>query len=109
MNNPYEDSLSHATLDHVLQAHPPNKWFLDSGATTHLCKDKLDFTEYTPTPGRFIKGVGGQSVARLGQGTITLESRVGNHLCKITLNHVTHVPAATHNLVSISRITESGA
>ncbi len=85
-------------------------WYLDSGATVHICRDRADFREYSETPGKTITGVGGHTVPQLGRGTVVLVSRLGSATTKlITLQHVAHMPAATHNLISVSRITDTGA
>lgn len=84
-------------------------WYLDSGATIHISKNRLDFINYSETPGKLIKGVGGAGVPKLGEGTVRLKSTIGSTTRAITLSHVAHVPAASHNLISISRITESKA
>ncbi len=85
-------------------------WYLDSGATLHICKDRISFFEYHETPGKTIKGVGGHEVPQLGRGTVPLVSRISNKLSnELTLSDVAHIPAATHNLISVSRITERGA
>ena len=88
-------------------------WYLDSGATVHICKDRIFFYNYTETPGKTVKGVGGHEVPQLGRGTVPLiprgrarDARLTNEL---TLTDVAHMPAATHNLISVSRITERGA
>lgn len=68
-------------------------WYLDSGATIHISKNRLDFIDYSETPGKVIKGVGGTGVPKLGEGTIRLKSTTGLTTRTITLSHVTHVPS----------------
>ncbi|KAL7284387.1 hypothetical protein ACG7TL_001677 [Trametes sanguinea] len=96
--------------DVALAARSPDAYYLDSGATVHVARDRIQFREYTNNPGCTIQGVGGHDIAQLGQGTIKLLSHVDQRSpLPITLQHVAHIPSATHNLISVSRITETGA
>ncbi|CDO77609.1 hypothetical protein BN946_scf184946.g1 [Trametes cinnabarina] len=98
------------TADGIALAAEPDAWYLDSGATLHVCKDRINFFEYSETPGKTVKGVGGHPVPQLGRGTVPLVSHIGNKLTtELTLTDVAHIPAATHNLISVSRITDRGA
>ncbi|CDO69119.1 hypothetical protein BN946_scf185042.g21 [Trametes cinnabarina] len=99
-----------ATADDIALAAAPDAWYLDSGATLHVCKDRINFFEYSGTPGKTVKGVGGHPVPQLGCGTVPLVSHIGHKLTtELTLTDVAHMPAATHNLISVSRITDRGA
>ncbi|CDO72946.1 hypothetical protein BN946_scf185002.g131 [Trametes cinnabarina] len=96
-----------ASDDTALAAYDPDTYFLDSGATTHVIRDRTAFRDYVATPGRTIHGVGGHEIAQLGHGTVALVPQAAPQT-PITLRDAAHVPAATHNLVSVARITESG-
>ena len=71
----------------------------DSACTSHLTLERSYFTEYTPTSGHFVKGLGNQPV--LGRGTVKSTSHVDGKSYPITLNNVLHVPNAPHNLISL--------
>lgn len=103
-----EEPTHNADADHALLTDD-EAWYLDWGATIHISKNRLDFIDYSKTPGKVIKGVGGSGVPKLGEGTVRLKSTTGSTTRTITLSHIVHVPAASHSLISISRITESKA
>ncbi|KAF3771768.1 hypothetical protein EJ110_NYTH59646 [Nymphaea thermarum] len=65
-------------------------WLIDSGASTHLCGDKAQFTSYVSAPP-------GRSVI-LADGKVQLTS-------SLPLQHVLHAPEFPHSLLSISQIT----
>ena len=78
-------------------------WFLDSGTTTHICRDAITFHDYEATPGGTIRGIGGQAISKTGEGTIQLQpSKMKCPHKGLILAHTVHVLAATYNLVSVS-------
>ena len=58
--------------DDFVLAATTDAWYLDSGATVHICKDIIYFYNYEETPGKTIKGVGRHEVPQLGRGTVPL-------------------------------------
>lgn len=97
------------TPESALAAADPDVYYLDSGATTHVARDRIQFRDYSETPGKIIKGVGGHDIPQLGEGTVPILARLDRGPpVPLTLTHVAHVPSATHNLVSVARLTESG-
>jgi len=84
-------------------------WYFDSGATMHVACDQGDFSEYRATPGATIRGVGSAQIPKAGEGTVKLTAITGNKCIIITLTKVAHVPSASANLISISRITSTSA
>ncbi|XP_049934544.1 retrovirus-related Pol polyprotein from transposon RE1 isoform X1 [Nymphaea colorata] len=74
-------------------------WLIDSGASTHLCGDKAQFTSYVPTPpGRSVILADGKYSPVVGLGEVQLTS-------SLPLQHVLHAPEFPHSLLSISQIT----
>ncbi|KAL1942416.1 hypothetical protein VTO73DRAFT_6018 [Trametes versicolor] len=105
-SSPDSDTTTNAT---ALAVRDPDTYYLDSGATVHVARDHIQFRQYTNTPGRTIQGVGGQEVAQLGQGSIKILSHIDRRSpIPIMLQHIAHIPSATHNLISVSRITKTG-
>ncbi|CDO69147.1 hypothetical protein BN946_scf185042.g49 [Trametes cinnabarina] len=64
------------TADGIALAAEPDAWYLNSGATLHVCKDRINFFEYSETPGKTVKGVGGHPVPQLGRSTVPLVSHI---------------------------------
>ncbi|PKI50647.1 hypothetical protein CRG98_028959 [Punica granatum] len=64
-------------------------WWLDSGATVHVCNDRQQFKSYEPMANREMLMGNHQSVKVLGQGTMELNFTSGK---KLTLINVLHVP-----------------
>ncbi|KAF3782241.1 hypothetical protein EJ110_NYTH28026 [Nymphaea thermarum] len=74
-------------------------WLIDSGASTHLCGDKTQFTSYVPAPpGRSVILADGKYSPVVGHGKVQLTSL-------LPLQHVLHAPEFPHSLLSISQIT----
>ncbi|OJT11738.1 Retrovirus-related Pol polyprotein from transposon TNT 1-94, partial [Trametes pubescens] len=53
------------TPDSALAATDPNVYYLDSGVTTHVARNRIQFCDYSETPGKIIKGVGGHDIPQL--------------------------------------------
>ncbi|KAK8314324.1 hypothetical protein V6Z12_D01G163700 [Gossypium hirsutum] len=80
-------------------------WWLDSGATAHVCNDRKQFKSYKLVANReeFI-GIY-QSVKVLSQWTVELNFTFGK---KLTLTNVLHVLDVRMNLVSTSILGNKG-
>lgn len=74
-------------------------FYVDSGATVHISPDQSDFITLRPIALRPVKGVGGSSIAAIGQGDIKL--RIGKG-ASITLRDALYIPNSTVRLVSVS-------
>jgi gag-polypeptide of LTR copia-type/Integrase core domain/GAG-pre-integrase domain/Domain of unknown function (DUF4219) len=81
-------------------------WILDSGCSNHMTPDSSKFITYeklsTPVAFTFANGQKAEAVAR---GDVQLQ--VGS--LHITLKSALHVPASKVNLLSISKIQDTGA
>ena len=75
-------------------------WFIDSGASDHLCSDYFSFDEiaYFAQPMKIYMG-DNRYVLATGRGTITGCS---------TLSSVLYVPQLKANLISVGQLTKSG-
>lgn len=70
------------------------QWLMDSGATSHIGKNKSDFISYVETPGHTVKGFGGEKQPSPGRGTIPLTFVVNDKSITINLRNALHVPTA---------------
>ena len=96
--------------ENVLTANGRSNWIVDSGATSHMCKDEDLFTEFIKlaTPQNITVG-DGFSVEATGIGTIFLNMNINqnkNVICK--LSNVFYVPTFSYNLLSVSKATKLG-
>lgn len=81
-------------------------WWLDSGATIHVCKNKEAFNAYKEVEAHKEVVMGNNNRAKvLGKGSVELELTSGN---KLTLNNVFYVPSLTKNLISVNVLCKNG-
>nr|GEU71132.1 zinc finger, CCHC-type [Tanacetum cinerariifolium] len=73
-------------------------WWIDSGATTHVCKDRFWFKTFKPVEDGFVLYMGDEHFAPVhGKGSVALEFSSGK---TITLFNVLYVPKLRKNSVS---------
>ena len=66
------------------------EWWVDTGATQHICANKWMFSTYKPLENEENLFMGNSSTSKVvGQGKIALKMTSGKEL---TLNNVLHVP-----------------
>ncbi|GLU19483.1 hypothetical protein SLE2022_357320 [Rubroshorea leprosula] len=81
-------------------------WWINSGATKHVCKDKSLFKTLKPEPEGNVLYVGNSAAVQVkGKGTVDLEFTSGKVL---TLTDVHYVPDIRKNLVSASLLNKFG-
>ena len=87
-----------------------NSWIVDSGATCHMCNDSKQFVELHDLEQPQEVSLGdGHAVKANKCGTVLLQMKLPNNkIKKCKLYDVLYVPALTYNLLSISRVTQSG-
>ncbi|GKA47271.1 zinc finger, CCHC-type containing protein [Tanacetum coccineum] len=74
-------------------------WWIDSGATTHVCKDRCWFKTYEPVEDESVLYMGDDHFAPVhGKGSIVLEFSYG---ISITLFNVLYVPKLRKNLIYV--------
>ena len=82
------------------------EWFLDTGATRHICANKWMFTTYNPATDNEQLFMGNLSASKVeGKGKIVLKLTSGKEL---KLNDVLHVPEIRKNLISGSLLSKHG-
>ncbi|KAH9715705.1 hypothetical protein KPL71_021156 [Citrus sinensis] len=83
-----------------------NAWWIDSGATKHVCKDRSLFKSYKAMDDGSVLYMENSSTAIVkGKGNVQLEFTSGKTL---TLTDVYHVPEVRKNLVSGSLLNKFG-
>ena len=85
------------------------KWFLDSAASRHLCKNRKMFQSVRRL--RFPKSVkvgDGSVVTAKFQGTIKMKIRSGSGIVRFRMKDVLYVPGLKYILLSVSQASESG-
>ncbi|XP_022041823.1 uncharacterized protein LOC110944466 [Helianthus annuus] len=76
----------------------PKGWFVDTGATRHVCGDKALFSTFKEASGEEKLYMGNKATASIkGEGTVILKMTSGQEL---TLTNVLYVPEIRKNLVS---------
>ena len=83
----------------------PKEWWIDTGATRHVCSSKEMFTSFEPLDGEKVFMGNSASSAVEGQGKVLLKMTSGKQL---TLNNVLYVPKIRKNLVSGSLLNKHG-
>ena len=84
-------------------------WIVDSGATSHMCKDAALFNDLQPLDGSLDVTLGdGHVVRATGRGRVrlTLELNCGKSFC--TLSEVMLVPGLAYNLLSVAKVSQKG-
>ena len=84
----------------------PKEWWIDTGATRHVCSDKMMFSTFEPieTGEKVFMGNSATSDIK-GQGKVVLKMTSGKEL---TLTNVLYVPEIRKNLVSGSLLNSHG-
>src|SRR3954465_1002760 len=83
-----------------------NTWITNSGVTSHVCRDRNLFTDYTTTQGGTIQGTGTIDIAR--PSTVKLKLNIRGTIKPITFHNVLHAPDMLNNLVLLSGAIDSG-
>jgi hypothetical protein len=81
-------------------------WWVDSGATIHVCKDRSWFKTYESMNDGSILHMGNESTALVhGRGCVDLKFSSGKI---VSLFNILHVPDIRKNLVSSSVLNNCG-
>ena len=95
-----------AVISEINVLEDAGDWWIDSGATRHVCNNKKFFTEYDSVEDGTVLYMGNSSTAAVkGKGKVDLEFTSGKTL---TLTDVYHVPEVRKNLVSGSLLNKHG-
>ena len=84
----------------------PKEWWIDTGATCHVCSDKMMFSTFEPIETGEKVFMGNSTTSDIkGQGKVVLKMTSGKEL---TLTNVLYVPEIRKNLVSGSLLNSHG-
>jgi len=84
------------------------KWCLDSGCTSHLCKYANNFVELDTINYGRLNLASNASTDIKGKGSVNLLVRTGEKSNQVLLNDTLHVPELRTNLMSVAKITDRG-
>lgn len=87
-----------------------NDWFLDSGASHHMCNERERFTNVRPTAKKEVTMANNSQLPVIGAGQVRLKLDRGADLAVMTaeLNDVLFVPDLCTNLMSVSQLRNKG-
>ena len=95
-----------ATLSECNLVGNPNEWWIDSGATRHVCATKSMFSTYSEADSEEKLYMGNSSTSKVeGAGKVSLRMTSGK---VVSLYNVLHVPEIRKNLVSTSLLVKHG-
>jgi transposase InsO family protein len=102
-----EDMHLSAVVSEVnLVGSNPKEWWVDTGATRHICSERKMFSSYNEVTNGEKLFMGNSSTSKVeGEGKVILKMTSGKEL---TLNNVLHVPDIRKNLVSGSLLSKNG-
>uniref|UniRef100_A0A1U7VUP2 Uncharacterized protein LOC104222092 n=1 Tax=Nicotiana sylvestris TaxID=4096 RepID=A0A1U7VUP2_NICSY len=84
----------------------PKKWWIDYGATHHVCAIRETFATYAPIGPKETLSMGNSATAKIeGCGKIFLKMTFGK---VVTLKNILHVPEIRKNLVSAGILIKNG-
>jgi transposase InsO family protein len=82
-----------------------NVWYLDNGASNHMCGDRLKFRDINQTVSGKVRFGDGSSVEIMGKGSILFQGRTGDQWL---LRDVYFIPKLKSNLISLGQLTKIG-
>ena len=85
-----------------------NHWYLDSGATQHMCFDRNVFTSFRDIQPKKVVMGDNSCMEAVGEGEVRVQLSVGAKVLDVRLTKVLYVPKLKANLVSISRLDQVG-
>jgi hypothetical protein len=92
-----------------LATHKPLEWFVDSGASHHVCVDTSAITEHRDVSNRTVKGANCQTVPVLGMGSVHLVTDVDSRRTSVWIHDVLFAPGFVSRIISVSGFAETGA
>ncbi|PHU17071.1 hypothetical protein BC332_12766 [Capsicum chinense] len=104
-SNKESDDLCAMFLECNLTGNP-REWWMDSGATRHVCANKELFSSFAPAQVKEMIYMANSTTAKVeATGKICLKMTSGKVL---TLNNVLYVPELRRNLISVSLLDKNG-
>lgn len=86
-----------------------NCWYVDSGASLHMCRDKKWMYNVSPSTINNIKVADNKTVAVKGSGNVDFQIKDSDGIIrKIQVRNVLYVPSLTTNLLSVNQMVNNG-
>ena len=85
-----------------------DKWYVDSGATQHLCSKREWFYNFRDIPAYNIYLADRNSIMAMGIGTIIMNMDINGKESITRMDEVLYVPNLHGNLLSVSRLVSRG-
>ena len=105
-NMEVDESNFSAVVSECNMVQNPNQWWVDTGATRHVCSDKSMFSTYKKFDHEEKLYMGNSAVSMIeGSGTVILKFTSGK---TVKLNNVLHVPDICKNLISGPVLSKKG-
>lgn len=103
-----EDSSSPHTLFIACETDIKDAWYIDSGATSHMCSNVNFFANLKEQYSGQIKLAVGDKLKISGIGLCLLKCLLDNQQSKIEVTDVLYVPQLKGNLISVRKLTRKG-
>jgi len=85
-----------------------DEWYIDSGATAHMCSTRDYFESMSESTIRDIRTAGKETVKATGTGTVRVDVITDGKVKTIKLLDVLYVPDLRGNLLSVSAVVSKG-
>ena len=91
----------------------PREWYLDSGASHHVCGQRAAMTAYESTAAVPVLAAGGETLYALGVGSVSAwlsSTPTGrdHHCTAVVLSDVLYVPGLRSKLISVTALLKAG-
>lgn len=102
-------NVLHFSLMANIETGLHDSWILDSGASSSMCNDRLQFSSLMmfDSPQPITTAKAGHSIQATGKGSIRVSFKLDNNLSVVTFNDVLYVPDLDSNLLSVGKLMDS--
>ena len=100
--------LFHANAEGETSNYQDSSWYIDSGASHHMCHNGDTLTTYKEIEPLPIQMGNGSIAHAIGEGSTHIKTLTPKGIKQLTLEDVLHVPAAKKNFVSVTALTNEG-
>lgn len=83
-------------------------WCLDSGCTTHLCRNSENFVKYAESDVKRLNLANSASTEVKAKRTVSINAEVNGQSKTVMISDSLHVPDLRTNLLSVGKITDKG-
>jgi Pol polyprotein len=104
--NGYIDIGKSIYMANIAPDTPKDDWYLDSGATSHICNSQNAYTDLYPIQATPVHGIGTPATA-LGFGSLSLDFRVSGKTLTHKLKNILYIPKAMNCLLSVSQLDKN--